>query len=38
MRTIRDTKNTPKKYLKYAKEFGYAGQMMHIVVSVIIFY
>ena len=33
MRTIRDTTIQPKKYKKYAKEFGYAGQMLPILIS-----
>ena len=23
----------PKKYMKYAKEFGYTGQMQHILIN-----
>ena len=34
MRTIRDTQTIqPKKYMKYAKEFGYAGQMLPILIN-----
>ena len=36
MRTIRDTNNKPKKCLKYAKEFGYAGQMLSILINYIV--
>ena len=33
MRTIRDTTIQPNKYMKYAKEFGYAGQMLPILIN-----
>ena len=33
MRTIRDTNNKTQKYMKYAKEFGYAGQMIPILIN-----
>ena len=28
----------PKKYMKYAKEFGYAGQMLPILATILINY
>ena len=32
MRTIRDRKIQPKKDMKYAKEFGYAGHILPILI------
>ena len=33
MKSITDTNNTTKTYMKYAKEFGYAGQMLPILIN-----
>ena len=37
MRTVRDTNSTTyKKYMKYAEEFGYDGQMLPILINYMI--